>query len=104
MPVDSFDIILRWYLVTLVVTVALLPFALALFRRVPGEGASFARPVAALLFMWPVWFLASVTDGSIPFSTATLWGSALMLGIAGWLWTWRTGRFTSETLRHLVVS
>lgn len=104
MPVDSFDIILRWYLVTTLVTLALLPFALLLFRRVPGEGASFARPVAALLFMWPVWFLASVTDGALPFTSATLWGAVLLLGIAGWLWTWRSGWFTRDTLRHLVVS
>lgn len=104
MPVDSFDIILRWYLVTTVVTLALLPVALATFRRVPGEGASFARPVAAILFMWPVWFLASITNGALPFNAATLWGSVLILGIAGWLWTWRSQRFTRDTLRHVVVS
>lgn len=101
---DSFDVILRWYLVTLVVTLALLPIAVAIFRRVPGEGASFARPVATLLFMWPVWFLSSITNGAIPYTTATLWGSTLLLGIAGWLWAWRGGHITRDTLRHLVVS
>ncbi len=104
MPVDSVDIILRWYLVTLVVTLALLPIALAVFRRVPGEGASFARPVAAILFMWPAWFLSGITDGAVPYSSATLWGSTLILGIAGWLWAWRGGHVTRDTLRHLVVS
>jgi uncharacterized membrane protein len=102
--VDSFDVILRWYLVTLVVTVALLPASLVLFRKVAGRGASFARPVAALLFMWPIWFLSGITDGGIPYTAITLWLSAIILGIAGWAYVWRNGLFTRDTLRHVVVS
>jgi YYY domain-containing protein len=104
MPVDSFDIILRWYLVTTIVTISLLPVALTIFRRVPGEGASFARPVAALLFMWPVWFLSGITDGAVPFGPLALWISAIVIAASGWAYVWRRGMFTRETLRHLLVS
>lgn len=104
MPVDWFDVTLRWYLVTLIVTIALLPVALVIFRRVPGEGASFARPVSALVFMWPVWFLSSISGGAIPYSAITLWASTVVIGAAGWAYVWRRGLFTRDTLRHLLVS
>ena len=102
--VDWFDATLRWYLVTTLVTVALAPAALLLFRRVPDRGASMARPLGLLLLTWPVWFLAGIGSGIVPFSAGALWIALLVLGAALWTFGWRAGVVTPVALRHLAIA
>ncbi|HVL24763.1 MAG TPA: DUF2298 domain-containing protein [Thermomicrobiales bacterium] len=101
---DWFDVTLRWYLVTTFTTIALAPVTLLLFRHVTDRGASVARPIAALLAIWPVWFLAGIGSGLVPFTAISLWITVIVLGAAGWALAWRTGLVDLVTLRHLAIA
>src|SRR6476620_8888102 len=72
-----FDDIARWYLVSLAASLCAAPFTAWLFRRLPGYGAWFARPVGLLAVIWPVWFLASISP--IPYRDLTLILSAIVV-------------------------
>lgn len=100
---DWFDVTLRWYLVTTIVMLALAPFTFVVFQRVTDRGASVARPVGSLLFVWPVWFFAGI-GGLTPFNAASLLISVVLLGIASWFAAYRRHLITVETLRHLAIA
>jgi YYY domain-containing protein len=102
--VDWFDLTLRWYLVTTLVTIAVAPVTFLLFRRVTDRGASVARPIALLLFVWPVWFLAGIGSGIVPFNALWLWISAAVIGATGWAYAWRSRLITRVTIRHFAVA
>lgn len=104
MRVDWFVDTLRWYLVCQIATIACIPFALCLFRRVPGSGASFLRPLAMLFTLWPVWFLSGITRGLVPFNALALWIALLLFGGAGWYLARRTGILRWERLFHVVAA
>lgn len=102
--VDWFDVTLRWYLVTTAVTLTLAPATFLLFRHVTDRGASVARPVALLLLVWPVWFLAGIGSGIVPFGPVTLWAALVLTGAVCWAVGWRAGAITPTALKHLVVA
>jgi YYY domain-containing protein len=77
-----FDDIARWYLVSLAASLCAAPFTAWLFRRLPGFGAWFARPVGLLAVIWPVWFLASISP--LPYRDLTLVISALVVAALSW--------------------
>jgi YYY domain-containing protein len=102
--VDWFDVTLRWYLVTILVTLAVAPVTFLLFRNVTDRGASVARPIASLLFIWPVWFLAGIGPGIVPFNALWLWISIVTIGALGWTFAWRKQTIDLTTLRHLAIA
>jgi len=102
--VDWFNLTLTWYLMTLLVTIAIAPLALWLCRALTDRGASVARPIAILAMVWPVWFLASIGSGIVPFSRVSLWASLILVGITGWVLAWRGGLVDRTALRHLAIA
>jgi YYY domain-containing protein len=77
-----FDEIARWYLVSLGAGLCAAPFTAWLFRRLPGHGAWFARPVGLIAVIWPIWFLSSISP--VPYRDLTLVLSALALAVLSW--------------------
>jgi len=102
--VDWFNLTLTWYLLTTLATVAIAPLALWLCRGLTDRGASIARPVAALAMIWPIWFLASIGSGVVPFTTIALWVSLIVVGIASWTLAWRTGLIDRTSIKHLLIA
>lgn len=92
-----FDEIARWYLVSLAAGLAAAPFAAWLFRRLPGYGAMFARPVGLLAVIWPVWFLSSISP--LPYNALTLILSALAVAGISWGLAWRAGMLSRDWIR-----
>lgn len=101
---DWFTLTLTWYLLTTAATVAIAPLALWLCRGLTDRGASIARPVAALALIWPVWFLAGIGSGIVPFSTVALWISLILIGIASWVLGWRAGVIDRTAIKHLLIA
>ncbi len=92
---------LWWYVVTLLATFACMPVTLYLFRRCVGRGAGFARPIAMLVTIWPVWFLSgwlSIWTGPV------LWASLVIVGVVGWLPIIRSRALSQDTVRHYVLA
>lgn len=101
---DWFKLTLTWYLLTTLATVAIAPLALWLCRGLTDRGASIARPVAALAMIWPIWYLASIGSGVVPFTTIALWVSLILVGIASWTLAWRTGLIDRTSIKHLLIA
>lgn len=95
---------LWWYVATLIATIACLPLTLFLFRRAMGQGAAFARPIAMLLTIWPVWMISSVLGFTGSWSSSLLWAFLLATGIVGWIQVSRRKLFYIENLYHFVVA
>ncbi len=87
---DSFDVIVKWYLVTTLVSIAFTPLALVLFRQLTDRGASFARTISVLFLVWPAWFLSGIIPGIVPFNEISLWATLALGGIASWAFAIRT--------------
>lgn len=98
------DIIVKWYLLTTLVSLAFTPFALALFRPLTDRGAAFARILSVLLFVWPAWFLSGIVSSVVPFSNASLWITLVLGGAGSWWWGWRSGVLDRESLLHVAVA
>ncbi len=97
-----FDEALRWYVVSLAAGLAFAPLTRWLFRRLPGDGAWFARPVGLLGVVWPVWSLSSITP--LPFSDAALW-VMLAIGAAGnWGYVVSRRQYDRGWLRSLITA
>ncbi|HWV34817.1 MAG TPA: DUF2298 domain-containing protein [Thermomicrobiales bacterium] len=101
---DWFDITLRWYLLTTLATLALAPMTLAAFRRVTDRGASVLRPLSALALVWPIWFLAGIGNGLVPFSAVSLWIWLVIAGILGWTLAWWRRLVDLTSLRHIAIA
>lgn len=95
---------LWWYLATLIATIACLPITLFLFRRTVGQGAAFARPVALLATIWPVWFLSSLIPGLNLWSGAFLWGVLILTAVLGWLKVLRGKWINRESMIHYGIA
>ena len=95
---------LWWYAATLIATIACLPMSLFLFRRTMGQGAGFARPIAMLLTIWPVWFLSHMFDEVGMWNGPILWGFLVLIGVIGWIQISRRKIITRETVFHYVVA
>jgi YYY domain-containing protein len=99
--VDSFDVIVKWYLVTTLVSIAFTPLALVLFRRLTDRGASFARTISVLFLVWPAWFLSGIIPDIVPFNEITLWATLALGGLASWAFAIRSRAIDRETLIHV---
>lgn len=95
---------LWWYIATLIATVACLPLTLFLFQRTVGQGAGFARPLAMLLTVWPVWFVSSWLGISGLWSGTLLWAFLLLTAIIGWIQVSRRKLFKIENLHQFVLA
>ena len=77
---------LRWYLSLQLFGLAALPLTLRLFRRLPGRGYSFARPLGLLVGGWVFWLL--LTFGWLPNTPGAVvaaLGLTAAFGAALWL-------------------
>lgn len=93
-----------WYLATTAVALAFAPLVMLAFRHVADRGASLIRPLGLLALVWPVWFLASLGDGVVPFSPAALWIGLGLVAIVAWGVGIRAGAVTRDGLKHLIVA
>lgn len=91
----------RWYATLMIVTWAIAPLVRWLCGRLPDKGATIGRPLALLVVIWPTWFLASISP--FPFSTIGLWITAILVGVAGWVYAARKSWITREWLQALLV-
>src|SRR5690606_5875645 len=98
------DIIIKWYLLTTLVSLAFTPFALALFRPLTDRGAAFGRILSVLLLVWPAWFLSGFVSSIVPFSNASLWVTLVLGGAGSWWWAWRAGVLDRASLLHVTVA
>jgi YYY domain-containing protein len=73
----------RWYLSLVAVTWAFAPATRSITSRLPDRGATIARPLSLLAFVYPAWLLAS--PDVVPFGRATLVATAVPIAAAGWL-------------------
>ncbi|MGN6030063.1 MAG: DUF2298 domain-containing protein [Thermomicrobiales bacterium] len=101
---DWIDIALRWYLVSLVIAVALAPAVFWLGRGLADRGASIVRPVSLLIAIWPAWYLSGIGSGLVPFSDASLIATIVLVGGASWALGWRAGLIDRTALRHLAIA
>lgn len=101
---DWFQPTVTWYLTTTLVSLAFAPIILWLFASVTDRGASVARPISALILVWPIWLLASIGDGIIPFSRTSLWITLAVIAVISWATGIRAGVFDRNTLRHLLIA
>jgi YYY domain-containing protein len=102
--VETIDIIVKWYLLTTLVSLAFTPFTLALFRPLADRGAAFARILSVLLFVWPAWLLSGIASSVVPFGNAALWTTLVLGGAGSWWWGWRSGVLNRESLFHVAVA
>lgn len=91
------DEIARWYLVSLAAGLAAAPLSAWLFRRLPGFGAFFARPIGLLAIIWPLWFLASISP--IRYSNLTIIITALLVAGLCWGWAFRANVISKDWIR-----
>jgi YYY domain-containing protein len=91
------DDIARWYIVSLAAGLAAAPLSAWLFRRLPGYGAFFARPIGLLAIIWPLWLLASISP--IPYSNLTLILTALAVATICWGLAWRGKTISRDWVR-----
>lgn len=101
---EWFSPIVSWYLTTLLITIAVAPITMLMFRTAPDRGASIARPVGALLVVWPVWLLASASSGIVPFSANALTAFTIVFVVISWILTLRFGAISWTGLRSLVLA
>ncbi len=101
---DWFEPTLTWYLTTTLIALALAPLVMLLFTSVTDRGASIVRPLSALLFIWPVWFLASLGDGLVPFDRRTLWVALALFALVSWAIGLRAGMLKRASLLHLAAA
>lgn len=88
----------------LIATIACLPLTLFLFKRAMGQGAGFARPVAMLLTIWPVWFISSVVGTNGIWSGTLLWAFLLLTAVIGWIQVVRRQLLQPNNLYHFIVA
>src|SRR3954453_22550352 len=96
------DDIARWYAISLLAGLAAAPLAAWLFRRFPGYGAFFARPVGLLAIIWPIWFLASISP--IPYSNLTLILSAVVVAGLSWGLAWRASMVSKDWIQPYLAA
>ena len=88
---DSIVPTVLWYLATTAVALAFAPLVMLAFRHVADRGASLVRPLGLLALVWPVWFLASLGDGVVPFDGWALWTVLAAIAVVSWLVAIRAG-------------
>ncbi len=101
---DWFEPTLTWYLTTTLIALALAPLVMLLFASVTDSGASIVRPLSALLFIWPIWFLASLGEGLVPFNRLTLWIALVAFAVASWSIGLRAGVLKRPALLHIAMA
>lgn len=101
---DTFGDIVLWYAATTLVSLAFTPLVLVLFRNLTDRGAAFARIFSALVLVWPVWFLAGIIPGVMPFGALSLWGSLVIIGGASWWFAIRNRAIDRDSITHVAFA
>lgn len=101
---DWFQPALTWYLTTSLIALAVAPLIFLLFSHVTDRGASLLRPIGLLLVVWPVWLLASLGDGLVPFDGISLWVTTALVALVCWGIGVRAGALRGSSLMHLALA
>lgn len=101
---DWFEPTLKWYATTTLITIAFAPLVLLIFQHVFDRGASVMRTSGMLLLIWPIWFLASIGDGVVPYVGITLWIAVAILAVACWAIGMRAGILNRSSLKHIAIA
>jgi YYY domain-containing protein len=75
---------LAFYLVSLLVAIAVLPLVVVLCSPLADRGTSIARPLSLLALVWPVWLLSSVFPDVFDISRRSLWIWLGLLALVSW--------------------
>ncbi len=97
---DWFLPTLWWYLATTAASLAVIPLLALLFRHVSDRGATLAHPIGLLLVVWPVWFLAGIGDGIVPFGPVSLWIALAAVAAVSWIVGIRSKSLDRTVLFH----
>jgi YYY domain-containing protein len=91
--------VISWLLMLELVSLALVPLAMVIFRHLPDGGYLLTKPLALLAIAYPVWLGATV--GLFDFSRGSVIGVAALLLAAGALaaYRWR-GQVSDYVRRH----
>lgn len=101
---DWFQPTLTWYLTTSLIALAVAPLLFLLFSHVTDRGASLVRPLGLLIVIWPVWFLASLGDGVVPFNHTALWITTGVVALICWGIGIGSGVLVRHNLAHLALA
>ncbi|MDP9364116.1 MAG: DUF2298 domain-containing protein, partial [Chloroflexota bacterium] len=93
---------LRWYAVSLLLTVGWAPLVRMLCPRLADGGAFVTRPLALLGLVYPAWLLAAL--GLLPYATGGLWVTLLIGSVVAWLAAWRRGLVDRRWLGALAAA
>lgn len=97
-----FEASARWYAVLLLLTWGWAPMIRVLCPRLSDRGVLIARPLALLGVVYPSWLAASV--GLLPYSTAGLWLTLVLVSIGAWGYGWRRGAIDGAWLRAMAIA
>lgn len=95
------EAIARWYVALSIVTFATLPLVGWLGIGLGPLRVALARPLGVVVLTAAIWWPAALLG--LPYTTPVIVGVLLLVGTAGWVAWWRSGRRAIE-LRWLVVS
>ena len=91
--------VISWLLMLELVSLALVPLALVIFRHLPDGGYLLTKPLALLAIAYPVWLGA--TAGVFDFTRGTVLGVAALLLVAGALAAYlRRGQLLDYVRQH----
>lgn len=82
-----------WYLLVQVAAVAIWPAVARALAPLDDRGWAAAKTAGILALAWLTWLLCMLTP--LPFTRPTLAVALVLLGVAAWLWAWRTAGIES---------
>ncbi len=99
---DSLADALTWYLTLMAVSWAVAPLVAILCGSLPDRGTGITRPIGLLVLVLPTWWLASLD--LVPYTTAGLWATLVVVAVAGYGLAWRAGALGRRWLGAMLVA
>jgi len=99
--VSTAEALIRWLATLGVVFVAFAPLVVWMFRPLRMTGLAVLGPVATLGVVLPMWWFAAGLR--LPYSTAGLWASVVLVGAVGWFMVLRRRSLPTTDWRMVVI-
>jgi YYY domain-containing protein len=80
---------LTWYVLVQATALALWPAVTRALAPLDDRGWAAAKAAGLLALAWLVWFVCMLTP--VAFTRGTLGIALVLIGVAAWTWSWRTG-------------